>query len=919
MCKMTKVEILAASKFLRTGIAGSIPVPTLLGVYPESCHDEIWDEYQKLLLDVNVLTDPSVLVDVRRRAVWDHKFNSANGKYWPQLHSFLSDASGRSDSELAALDQASDQILFNLGDPNEEGDNLEPVMGLVVGHVQSGKTANYTALTAKAFDAGYKIVIVLTGIHNALRRQTQIRLDNELGIVASTEKRPTASALGPNDPDAIVPMTSEDLTTGDFRYSNSGNSLLNNGRFLFVTKKNKSVLTKLNAWLGDTVKYPTLIIDDEADQASVNTGGNRVVFDVYDGDESPTVPEDEFSPTKINEEIRRLVSKCRNVSYVGYTATPYANVFIEHDAVDRVVSSDLYPRDFIVSLPKPVGYFGPEEFFGTDITGEEGDTPSVADRVLQIVSQEEADSFRALSQPIPDEDGALPPSLRNAIADFLLGTAYRRLNEKLEKPSSLLVHASHLAHNQKALATSIEQHVGKLRRTWRMDRKSAEATWALEWLRFCDSMTVPTEAPDFGELSPELDKLLGSWTNPLPTLLLNHLSEDELDYEVTPNLTAIVVGGNKLSRGLTLEGLIVSYFVRETQSPKADTLTQMGRFFGYKSAVIDVTRIYTTDQLREDFVEIALMEASLRREIHRYSLSGKTPSDFAPRVLKRARLMPTARNRMGGARAVGISYSGDLVQTTSFPKWSEKVSARAGSSKLTANIETTGSFVRKLAQSASPEVNESKTRYLWRNVAATDVVQFLEGYQVVDGATRFLPSNLVNYIRDLNLSVNPELRLWDVALVGRAADARLGKHIFTDDIVIGRIERSLVSGSDVSIGTLVNPLDLKQESGDELLGMLESEVQVAKELVDGENKLSPAEALRTARDANRGLMMIYPISGESIGTTKGKRHDVTLAKSLGIEATDTTILGLALVFPFSNEDQSSREYWVGSAGRFEED
>jgi hypothetical protein len=915
MCQMSKLDVLQASRFLRTGIRGGIPVATLLAIYEESCHEAIWEEYQKLLLDVIPNPGPSVLRDVRRRAVWNDKFNSADGKYWTQLHTYLSEVSGRGESELASLDQASDEILFNLGDPNEEGDKLEAVMGLVVGHVQSGKTANYTALTAKAFDAGYKIVIVLTGIHNALRRQTQIRLDNELGIVASTPLRPTASILGKEDPDSIVAMTSEDLTAGDFRYSTGQNNLLNNGRFLFVTKKNKSVLARLNEFLGESVKYPILIIDDEADQASVNTGGNRVTYDVYEGDDAPPTPEDDFNPTKINEEIRRLVKKCKNVSYVGYTATPYANVFIPHDADDRVVQSDLYPRDFIVSLQKPKGYFGPEEFFGTDVTGEEGQSPSIADRVIQIVNDNDVEQLSSLENPISDEDPILPVSLKEAIADFLMGTAFRRLREEAAKPSSLLVHASHLSQWQKALAKTIEQYLSKLRNNWRYDNESAESYWSQEWARFCESMSDSDTAPTFSELKDSLEQLLGRFS-PLPVLLLNHLSEDELDYEATPELTAIVVGGNKLSRGLTLEGLIVSYFVRSTKAPKADTLTQMGRFFGYKSDLIDLTRIYTTDQLREDFVEVALMEASLRREIHRYSLSGKTPSDFAPRVLKRSRLMPTARNKMTAAKAFGISYSGDLVQTTSFPKWAEKAKIRGGNSKLSTNESSTNAFVAKLRDVSSPEENESKTRILWRNVAASEVTAYLEEYQVIDGATRFVPSNICSYISDLNKAESPELRKWDVAIVGRAEDSRLGHHEFAPRVGMGRIERSLVNGSDVSIGTLVNPLEFSKGTGDELLGMLDSEIESAKELRESDSKFSPSEALRTARDSDRGLLIIYPISGASIGSSKGKRSDKTVGQSLEIpEDTDSTIIGLSIIFPFSNDDQSSREYWVGTAGR----
>jgi hypothetical protein len=278
------------------------------------------------------------------------------------------------------------QVLFLLGDPSESGKNLESVKGLVVGYVQSGKTANYTALSAKAFDAGYKIVIVLSGIHNALRRQTQIRLENELGVIASTPDRLTASAIAPSGFDAITRITTDDLTTGDFKYSNIQNNVLGKGRSLFVTKKNASVLAKLIDWIGNSaLDVPTLIIDDEADQATINTknGVTKAEYEAYEGDQPSDI---DIDPTRINELVRTLVKKFNNVSYVGYTATPYANVFIPFDDTHSVVGDELYPKDFILSLPKPNNYMGPEDFFGTQMSGEKG--PADTENVIQIVPSE---------------------------------------------------------------------------------------------------------------------------------------------------------------------------------------------------------------------------------------------------------------------------------------------------------------------------------------------------------------------------------------------------------------------------------------------------------------------------------------------------------------------------------------------------
>jgi hypothetical protein len=657
-----------------------------------------------------------------------------------------------------------------------------------------------------------------------------------------------------------------------------------------------------------------LIIDDEADQASVNTGGNQV-YDIYDGDED--LGNEDNSPSAINKEIRILLDKFSHVSYVGYTATPYANVFIKPDAQDYEAGIDLYPSDFIVSLQKPVGYMGPEEFFGSSVTDQVGEDPTVSDSVIQIVPEEEIDQLKQLVTLYShNPDFGIPKSMQIAIKDFIIGTALRRTVEGEHKPSAILIHTTRLADDQFVIKSKVEEFLKSTRMSWRYNQTDAVREWQTHWETYIKTLPEGPLKLSFEEIVPKLSELIGQFS-PLPVLLLNSKSEDELDYEANPGLTAIVIGGNKLSRGLTIEGLIVSYFVRETSSPNADTLTQMGRFFGYKSDIIHVTRIYTTDQLRSDFRDVSLMESSLRREIQLYALSGKTPRDFGPRVIKRAGLSPTSKNKMKDAVSYDISYSGDLVQTTSFPKYSELHSATK-KPKLILNLELAESFFAVCSGTGSKQDAGSDTKALWKNVPTAEVASFIEKYQVVDNATRFRPELLSRYIRDMQAA--GELNEFSVALIGRGVDPELGTESFGLDLRVGRVARSLSNGSDVSIGTLITPLNFQTSQGDELIDLSEAQLNEAAHLMD-EFKLTAVNAVRTVRTPKVALLLVYPISQKSIGSSssKGKRADVSLGDSLKIPSSeDVTIVGLSLVFPNSDQDQTSRKYWVGTAGHDDE-
>ena len=354
---------------------------------------------------------------------WAKGWDSSKGYYWQRQQAFLRNVLHRTDYELDSLDRSSDRILAHLEDPHlPTGFN---VRGLVAGYVQSGKTANFSALIAKAVDAGYKIVIVLSGLHNTLRQQTQHRLQRDLGH----EDTP---GVGSPEPSKVWVWMTGDQLNGDFNpAAQNAGVLQGNNQVILVVKKNKSRLDRLITWMRNKVppQVPVLVIDDEADQASVNTGGNRSGFEP-DPDQTDLTPDDvdgeltpdELDPSAINLRIRQLLRLFQRCSYVAYTATPFANVLIGPDAIDREGGDDLFPRDFIISLPKPPGmlYVGPERLFGRDQLPGDADDVEGLD-VIEIVPDYEVQLL--IPPRRSHEPPTVPPSLQQALRDYLDGVS----------------------------------------------------------------------------------------------------------------------------------------------------------------------------------------------------------------------------------------------------------------------------------------------------------------------------------------------------------------------------------------------------------------------------------------------------------------------------------------------------------------
>lgn len=819
------------------------------------------------------IKDPYMILNRdRAHEEWLAEADRANWIYWPRLRDHFLTRLHRPlpEAVVHSVDDVTDRVLGTTENPATT--DRFTTKGLVLGYVQSGKTTNYSTLIAKAADVGFKLFIVLSGIHDGLRLQTQKRLHAEL--VAPESGGPLDAAH------RWVAFTANKLRGGDFDPGNvDAAALAGSNPKLMVVKKNVTILKRLLAWLdslsAETRRtLPVLVIDDEADQATPNTGGNRPAPDSEEAEGQDLG--DEADPSTINKLIRTLVNKFGRVCYVAYTATPFATVFIDHRAVDRVAGNDLYPSDFIVDLPKPHGYFGAERIFGRadDDGSEELDVIRYApdEDVARLVPSKRDPGF------VP----GLTESMRSAFTDFVLAGAAMAQRGLGEAPASMLIHTSYLTNVQRQLtATVAEDLIASVKDDWRYNRRGSRVEetlhdrWEGDFRRVTKSIDVARDVP-FDAIRDHV----GPFLEKIEVRQLNSGSEDELDYLREPSLKVVVIGGNRLSRGLTLENLLVSYYVRPAM--QYDTLMQMGRWFGYREGYEDLTRIYTTTTLALWFRDLATVEAELREEIARYERERLTPLDFGLRVRTHPSLLPTSRLKMKATDTLQVSFQRELVQTITFPfgdlAW------------LRHNIETTRGFVSQLG----PPQPDGAHRLAWGNVPARAILAFLEAYRMDPAATKVRSDLIRKYIR--GQSARGELARWTVAIVERA----------DIDLRLGVIDLGIVGGANA------NAIERTRIKGQPTLKAI---VSASDEAIGLErNRLTGAETsgadFRALRPATEGLLLIYPISRHSGhgGNLKNTREPIFAKPTQGAD-----IIGVALSFPPS-ESRDFVEYVVGSVG-----
>lgn len=725
---------------------------------------------------------------------------------------------------IEALDKSTDAVLSLLEDPRRIGSWDR--RGLVVGHVQSGKTGHYSGLICKAADAGYKIIIVLAGLHNNLRSQTQMRLDEAfLGF----ETKPVPEDMVPigvgeidGDPSIRPNYATNRTNSGDFNTGIAQKLGITPEQrpWLFVVKKNKTVLERLLQWIRIhaanvqdpetgrrlVTHLPLLLVDDEADHASVDTG--EMLFD------SEGKPDEEHQPTLINSLIRQVLHSFSRSAYVGYTATPFANIFIHEKAETRQEGPDLFPAGFIVNLTAPSNYLGPAKVFGLKTeSGRTGGIPLVRDvsdyRAMDGVGGWMPANHKSGHFPLYENKAELPPSLSRAIDAFVLSCAARRLRGREHEHCSMLIHVTRFTSVQKLVHSQVEERIRRLRQrlTRRIDHKEEIASLKALW----EGDFVPTTArmaashPDLVRDDhlrwEELEVVLHEVVSDIEVRIINGTAKDALDYAERrgTGLKVIAIGGDKLARGLTLEGLTVSYFLRT--SKMYDTLMQMGRWFGYRPGYLDLCRLYTTAELSEWFGHIADASEELREEFDLMAANGATPREYGLKVQAHPVLMVTSRLKMRSARNLLLSFSGQLLETVAFYR---------DPNVLTRNLDVAKRLIDAMGK---PEINPERIRngskqswqgYLWRDVPAIEVIEFLLAYKTHPEAYKVNSLLIAEFIRSL-VAVG-ELKNWTIALIGGGEGGPLK---LKEGISVEMLVRGDHGGHPdrYSIGRLMSPRD----------------------------------------------------------------------------------------------------------------
>ncbi|MFF7860950.1 Z1 domain-containing protein [Pseudomonas monteilii] len=692
--------------------------------------------------------------------------------HWPAVRGYLLTGKGWNKDDVDGIHLASNEVVSLLEDPKRPQFSCR---GLVLGYVQSGKTANMTATIAKALDAGYNTVIVLAGLTNALRYQTQLRFYEDL----VTRNPLNWQVLTPNELDR------------DFRAPPQGGFLSHTDKAqLAVIKKNVSPLGELKLAIERTMpavlaKLRVLIIDDECDQASVNSARG------------------EFETTVINERIREIISLLPAVSYVGYTATPFANVLIDPYRQEGQVLDDLYPRDFITALPLPKSYFGTERLFGKipvdpeNVLPEEEGLDMIREigtnqiPYLQPRSRKERESF----QP------SMTDSLKQSILYFLACCAARRVRGHTNKHMTMLVHTSAYVTAHERVSALIEGWV-EVNSKAILDRTSSiykefEAVWLQEQGKLPHNIC--------SEVPVSIDRVLEVLPDVLAALefpIENGGSDDRIDYTGDAK-TYIVVGGSILARGLTLEGLTVSFFLRTAD--QYDTLLQMGRWFGYRPGYEDLPRIWMPEALKIRFRELASIEREIRSDIGQYRIRELTPMDIAVRIRSIPGMAITAAAKMRSARQCAVSYWGTHRQTFRFE--------HTNIDKLRANWGAASELISRAdALSLKDEDAVKSKRHIWRNVPRSSIQRFLEKYEPHATHADLSREMLIPFI------LGDKLRLseWSVAIV-QSKNGLPSLEPLGSAGNISMVKRSRLDGSgDADIKALMSKNDVAYDCSAEI-------------------------------------------------------------------------------------------------------
>ncbi len=794
--------------------------------------------------------------------------------FWKRYRNLLADKRF-SAQVLATLDSVTDRTLGLLQDPKRAG--RWDRRGMVIGHVQSGKTINYTALICKAADAGYRVIVVIAGIHNNLRSQTQRRIDEGfIGFDSATMRSPGTRRI---------------VGVGHFNSKRRPNTFTNSLRdfdkatatsvgiplenlvepAVFVIKKNSSTLGNLIDWLSDqnarhgtsSISSPLLLIDDEADNASINIRRGQ----------------DEVS--RINGQIRQLLSLFDRSCYVGYTATPFANIFIDPDTDDKMFGQDLFPRHFIVSLDPPNNYFGATRAFSTEDGG-----------IVRHI--EDHQDLLPARHPISHVVTALPDSLQTAVRAFIIARAIRLVRGQAREHNSMLVNVSRFTDVQRQVRNEIHTLIDGIRSSVRVNGAKAKTAALRDPEISALRRVFAEEYPDLRGISwSEIQARLWESVSAVKVVEVNSRSSGSLNYAdyARSGLNVIAVGGYSLSRGLTLEGLVTSYFLRN--SMMYDTLMQMGRWFGYRPGYEDLCRIWIPEEAEGWYTHITDSIEELRDELRRMETANATPEQFGLKVRSHPdTLIVTARNKMGSGQhiVVSIGLANRFIETAVLRRDEASLKAnRQAAADLATNLRTTGS---------PPEHGEQLTPgRLVRSVPTSAVLDFLAAFQNHEGSLLTDAEPVRRYIEERRAD---ELQEWDILFAGVESRSR---HTLIDRSLgfeLACQRRAPGRRSDNQTLLITNKQRVASR-GVEEVGLAQEDVQRAKEEYrrergrNGEPPNFPDRIFRNVR--RKPLLIVHMLA---IGQ---KDEDLSAAEP---------VVAWSISFPRTSLEERTVEYLVNT-------
>ncbi|MEH7353977.1 Z1 domain-containing protein [Neobacillus drentensis] len=717
--------------------------------------------------------------------------------FWERYESFLEHVKKLPSLVVSKIDSRTDSILDLLGDPTSPGS--WDTRGMVVGSVQSGKTTNYTALVCKAIDAGVKLVIILAGHDEGLRTQTQKRINEgilgEFVVEEEAGEEGSLCILAKRKREIpVVHSLTKNEHQGDFnRILSDTNIKVGGDTILLVVKKNGVILKNVLSWLKRNSKVhketgahyfdniPLLLIDDECDYYSLNTAKEHEV-------------------KSINGSIRRILNMFHQSSYVGYTATPYANVFIEKETSKENLKEygpSLFPKDFIVNLAKPNNYYGPSEIFGLAENEEEEIEKKEALPIISFVK--DADRYIPHGHKIDHKIEGLPESLCEAIKVFLLACCIRNERGQINNHNTMLVHVTRFKNIQCDVADLITDEL----RSIKNELKDRDSSVYIQLFKLFNENFIPTTNKIVQQVNDRKIKIV-EWKDVKNHLYdmaqiievrsVNSKKRQYLNYDdyKESGLNVIAVGGDLLSRGLTLEGLSVSYLLRFASA--GDALVQMGRFFGYKEGYIDLCRLYTTEDLVSAHVHMASIEEELKQEFDIMESMREPPEKYGLKVRMHPEgLYITAPNKRRFSQEVTVSYSGTLADHTFFYKDKEIISK---------NFRF---FERWISSLGKPN---DKEHHQWGGIGPDKILELVIGYINHPDSTKTIPEVLQTYINQ-QVSIG-NLTNWTVQIMSNSRETVYIKE--EGNVKRKKVKRMKIGNLEEEVGLVIRKDGIQSNS-----------------------------------------------------------------------------------------------------------